>query len=140
MSASASAASLGGGADVEDDEDECVVCFEAERNAREWRRWQADCSVAVEGSTGARCVACVAVQRSAREWWGLLHACPFRWANPPWHSANLDAIWSLPCPFGLLPRLRKPHILPPVLVPAVCMPCGHRNLCSQCARKFVNNK
>lgn len=41
MSASASAASLGGG-EVEEDDDECVVCMAAERNAREWAgvgRW-----------------------------------------------------------------------------------------------------
>lgn len=37
MSASASAASLGG-ADLEDDDDECVVCMAAERNACEWCR------------------------------------------------------------------------------------------------------
>lgn len=87
MSASASAASLGGGADVEDDEDECVVCFEAERNAREWRRWQAVHWIAGEGwhagSKVPRFVACVAAQCSAHGWVvGFVVCVPFPLGEP----------------------------------------------------------
>jgi len=131
MSASASAASLGG-ADMEEDDDECVVCMAAERNAREQR-----------GSMGGAGVGGSVGHSHPVAAWGLGGMCVDAWACALQGLLPVVYVGTrllLLC--GLvnsaeLPRLTFSFPLAPC---AVCMPCGHRNLCSNCARQFVERR